>query len=158
VGTRTTQLLPKESSHIPAKQVSQTVATQNGGKLRAAKPSQPSALLKVRSSCTAKIITPISNLQNLQSNMQPLSNQYRCIGKGFCGSVWTFECSHNTDERPIAIKREDGGPGRSISNDYNMHLRVLQSAFQYSPSTPLSIPQCHELIEPDDAWWEARLP
>jgi hypothetical protein len=39
-----------------------------------------------------------------------------------------------------------------------MHLRVLQSAFQYSPSTPLSIPQCHELIEPDDAWWEARLP
>jgi hypothetical protein len=134
------------------------VATQNGRKLRVAKPSQTSDLLKVRSSCTAKIITPISNLQNLQSNMQPLSNQYRCIGKGFCGNVWNFEGSHNTDERPIAIKREDGGPGRFISNDYNMHLRVLQSAFQYSPSTPLSIPQCHELIEPDDAWWEARLP
>lgn len=24
-----------------------------------------------------------------------------------------------------AIKREDGGPGRSVTNDYNMHLRIL---------------------------------
>ncbi|KAF2184860.1 hypothetical protein K469DRAFT_708630 [Zopfia rhizophila CBS 207.26] len=81
--------------------------------------------------------------------------QYRCIGKGFCGSIWTLEGSQ--DDVCTAIKREDGGPGRSVTNDYNMHLRVLQSALQHPPSIPLSIPQCHELIQPTDAWWQLRL-
>jgi hypothetical protein len=81
--------------------------------------------------------------------------QYRCIGKGFCGSIWTLEGSQ--DDVCTAIKREDGGPGRSVTNDYNMHLQVLQSALQHPPSMPLSIPQCHELIQPTDAWWQLRL-
>lgn len=86
----------------------------------------------------------------------PNSNaKYRCIGKGFCGSVWTLEGSQ--DDAYTAIKREDGGPGRSVTNDYDMHLRVVQSALQHPPSMPLSIPQCRELIQPTDAWWQARL-
>ncbi|KAF2446590.1 hypothetical protein P171DRAFT_462832 [Karstenula rhodostoma CBS 690.94] len=77
---------------------------------------------------------------------------YRSIGKGFCGSVWALEYAST------AIKREDGGPGRSVTNDYSMHLLVLQNASHYlSPSTPLAIPQCHALVQPTDAWWQDRL-
>ncbi|KAF9700698.1 hypothetical protein EKO04_002061 [Ascochyta lentis] len=80
--------------------------------------------------------------------------RYHCIGKGFCGSVWTLEASQpNT-----AIKREDGGPNRSVTNDYNMHLQLLQSAAQHPPSLPLSIPHCHALIQPTDPWWQTHLP
>ncbi|KAF9699141.1 hypothetical protein EKO04_002854 [Ascochyta lentis] len=82
--------------------------------------------------------------------------QYRCIGRGFCGSVWALEDSQNA--ALTAVKREDGGPGRSVTNDYNMHLRILRSASQYQITTPLSIPQCHQLIKSTDAWWETRLP
>jgi hypothetical protein len=85
--------------------------------------------------------------------MSQSSAQYRCIGKGFCGSIWTPEGSQST-----VIKREDGGPGRSVTNDYKMHLQLLQSALQHPTSTPLSIPQCHKLIEPTDTWWESCLP
>jgi hypothetical protein len=84
--------------------------------------------------------------------MSQSSAQYRCIGKGFCGSIWTPEGSQST-----VIKREDGGPGRSVTNDYKMHIQLLQSALQHPTSTPLSIPQCHKLIEPTDTWWESCL-
>lgn len=78
--------------------------------------------------------------------------QYRCIGKGFCGTVWTTD---NED----AIKREDGGPGRSLTNDYAMHLRIIQGFIQYPPSTSVTIPQCRALIEPiNEAWWSSQLP
>ncbi|KAF2648151.1 hypothetical protein K491DRAFT_708864 [Lophiostoma macrostomum CBS 122681] len=88
-------------------------------------------------------------------NLNPTDAIYRSIGKGFCGSVWTLE--GNQIDAGTVIKREDGGPGRSITNDYNMHLRVLESMLQHPPSTPLAIPQCYELIQPTDAWWELRL-
>ncbi|CAI6293413.1 unnamed protein product [Periconia digitata] len=85
--------------------------------------------------------------------MSNSNTRYRCIGKGFCGSVWTRE------DDSTAIKREDGGPGRSVTNDYNMHLRILHSALGCPlPSTPLAIPQCHALIQSADAWWQPRLP
>jgi hypothetical protein len=81
--------------------------------------------------------------------------QYCCIGKGFCGSIWTLDGSQ--DDACTVVKREDGGPGRSVTNDYDMHLRVLQSALQHPPSLPLSIPQCHSLIQSTDAWWQQRI-
>lgn len=86
--------------------------------------------------------------------MSDSHSRYRCIGKGFCGSVWTLEDSQDVG---TTIKREDGGPGRSVTNDYNMHLRIQQSAIRHPPATPLSIPQCHELIQATDAWWQPRL-
>jgi hypothetical protein len=86
------------------------------------------------------------------------SVQYRCIGKGFCGSIWTLgSSSQDKDNQQTAIKREDGGPGRSVTNDYNMHFLILESALQHPSSTPLSIPQCHELIQPTDTWWNSCL-
>ncbi len=87
--------------------------------------------------------------------MSASASQYRCIGRGFCGSVWALE--ETQDDAQVAIKREDGGPGRSVTNDYKMHLRVLQSLAQTQLSPALSVPQCHELIEPTSDWWQSRL-
>jgi hypothetical protein len=82
-------------------------------------------------------------------------NPHRCIGKGFCGGVWSAE--EDTDTR--AIKREDGGSGRSITNNYKMHLRIIQIMDQYPAYMPLAIPQCHLLIQPCDYfWWDQHLP
>ncbi|CAA9960342.1 DUF3669 domain containing protein [Pyrenophora teres f. maculata] len=88
----------------------------------------------------------------LQSN-----GKYRCIGKGFCGSIWTVESSQDKDNQQTAIKREDGGPGRSVTNDYKIHSQILRSELQQLPSVPLSIPQCHKLVQPDDPWWNSSL-
>lgn len=80
------------------------------------------------------------------------ANIYRCIGKGFCGSVWALE-----DEGTV-IKREDGSPDRSVTKDHNTHLLVLQSALQHgSPSSSINIPQCHALVQPADTWWNNDL-
>ncbi|KAH7083901.1 zinc finger protein-domain-containing protein [Paraphoma chrysanthemicola] len=87
--------------------------------------------------------------------MSNLNTKYRCIGTGFCGSVWTLE--NHKDDSLVAIKREDGGPDRSITNDYEMHLCILKSAQANPPSAALSIPQCHQLIQPSDPWWDSRL-
>lgn len=84
--------------------------------------------------------------------MDSHTEKYRCIGRGFCGSIW----SSNPDSLE-AIKREDGGSGRSVSNDLTMHKRVLATLDHYTPTSPISIPACHTLIQPDNtAWWNAR--
>lgn len=76
-------------------------------------------------------------------------DKYRCIGRGFCGSVWSS--NPNGHE---AIKREDGGPNRSVSNDFTMHKRVLAALDRYKTTSPLSISACYTLIQPDNtAWW-----
>jgi len=84
--------------------------------------------------------------------MSNTNNSYRCIGKGFCGSVWAAEDGTNH-----AIKREDGGPGRSVTNDYNMHLQIIRSANQHRPSMLLAIPQCQSLIYSNNMWWVENL-
>ncbi|KAL2222597.1 zinc finger protein-domain-containing protein [Thermoascus aurantiacus ATCC 26904] len=60
--------------------------------------------------------------------------KFRRIGAGFCGTSSTS-----------AFKREDGGPGRSLANDFEMH-------------NIMRVPQCHRFITADDdAWWAANL-
>lgn len=64
-------------------------------------------------------------------NLSPL----RRIGAGFRGSVWADPGSQDpivsacstTSGRPQVIKREDGGPGRSVQNEHAMHQRLLQA-------------------------------
>jgi hypothetical protein len=46
---------------------------------------------------------------------------FRLIGSGFCGSIW----APPEEKDSFALKREDGGPGRSLANDHCMHKRVL---------------------------------
>ena len=45
------------------------------------------------------------------------------IGQGFCGTVWAAA----TDCEDKAYKREDGGPGKALYNDYIMHPVTLTS-------------------------------
>ncbi|TID20754.1 hypothetical protein E2P81_ATG05383 [Venturia nashicola] len=53
--------------------------------------------------------------QPIRDDMK-IQPKYRCIGKGFCGSVWASESFGGS-----AMKREDGWPGRSVKKDYEMH-------------------------------------
>ncbi|KAJ4305006.1 hypothetical protein N0V90_000535 [Kalmusia sp. IMI 367209] len=75
------------------------------------------------------------------------ASQYRCIGRGHCGSVWALDDSHGT----FVIKREDGGPGRSVLNDQIMHRRVLGGG---GSGVPVRIALSYEVIEPSDPWWQ----
>lgn len=83
---------------------------------------------RIRVTCSITQAMPTTNTNN---------DLYQSIDKGFCGSVWTPE---GTD---TIVKRKYGGPGRSLTNDYNMHILLLQSAAQYlSPSSPINMPEC----------------
>lgn len=71
------------------------------------------------------------------------------IGQGFCGTVWA------ASETGPAFKREDGGPDRSLINDFEMHHRVIQS-FRALPALQFQaqIPACYGFIEAtDQKWW-----
>ncbi|KAI9869330.1 MAG: hypothetical protein M1813_000119 [Trichoglossum hirsutum] len=82
----------------------------------------------------------------------------RRVGAGFCGTVWA------PNQDPSAFKREDGGPGRSLLNDFEMHGRVLESLHQFEglkatgPSLHIQIPQRYGFIEAADReWWDKNL-
>ncbi|KAH0556248.1 hypothetical protein GP486_005826 [Trichoglossum hirsutum] len=89
------------------------------------------------------------------SNMLKL----RRIGAGFCGTVWA-----PTQKGSFVFKREDGGPGRSLFNDFEMHMRVLDSLRRFTElratDSPLHIqvPRCYRFIEAEDQeWWDKNL-
>lgn len=74
------------------------------------------------------------------------------IGQGFCGTVWA------ASETGYAFKREDGGPDRSLINDFEMHHRVIQS-FRTLPTLQfrIQIPACYDFIEAtDQKWWSVN--
>lgn len=78
--------------------------------------------------------------------------KFRRIGAGFCGSVWALP------EDSSAFKREDGGPASSLSNDFEVHKRVLESLNQPTDlgttSPRIQVPQCYRFITADDQnWW-----
>lgn len=80
--------------------------------------------------------------------------KFRCIGIGFCGTVWAFS------ERGSAYKREDEGPERSLNNDFRMHRRALESFRDFSDIlTPqIQIPRCYRFIRPTATeWWNKNL-
>ena len=54
------------------------------------------------------------------------------------------------------MKREDGGPGRSLYNDYIMHQAVLRNLC--TSSSTASVPDCYKYVSSDhDAWWDEHL-
>ncbi|KAI9712285.1 MAG: hypothetical protein M1820_001498 [Bogoriella megaspora] len=105
--------------------------------------------------------------------------EYRCIGKGFCGSVWannttyttntpdtpnTTHTADTTDAAPdttdkCSIKREDGGPGRSLRNDWEMH-NIISSSFKSVASLTrfnTIVPQPYAFISAEnEKWWSER--
>ncbi|KAL3418821.1 hypothetical protein PVAG01_09042 [Phlyctema vagabunda] len=75
----------------------------------------------------------------------------RRIGQGFCGTVWSSEM-----ENARAIKREDGGPGRSLRNDYIMHQKIRAAM---DTACRVYLPVCYEYVHADDSnWWTEHLP
>ena len=78
---------------------------------------------------------------------------FRRIGAGCCGSVWASDDSH-------AMKREDGGPGRSLLNDYNMHQKIMQTLLESQTATiqpRISLPICHQFVgSGDQEWWNSK--
>ncbi|KAK5166079.1 uncharacterized protein LTR77_008340 [Saxophila tyrrhenica] len=78
---------------------------------------------------------------------------YREIGHGHCGSVWIQE-----EEGTVVIKREDGGPGRSIQKDAEMHQRIEKS-LTVAAILHLNIPAHYRLIDATDVeFWNKTLP
>lgn len=73
---------------------------------------------------------------------------------GHCGSVWA-KSSNN-----IAVKREDGGPGRSLPNEYKIHCRILESLedFTLDLNSQINLPACYGFLGPQDEAWTAILP
>ncbi|KAI1266884.1 zinc finger protein-domain-containing protein [Xylariaceae sp. FL1019] len=67
------------------------------------------------------------------------------IGAGFCGSVWAEEIGRGA----IAIKREDGGPGRSLKNDSDVHQQLIDA--QKTHRGQFQIPNWYGYIQADDA-------
>ena len=101
-----------------------------------------------------------------QTNTQMSNEEYHCIGRGGCGSVWaisttppstppstppdplepwhTCEAIHPPFSRTQVLKRADGDPARSLINDMTMHLRLLASTSHVR--LPFLIPQSHMLL------------
>lgn len=56
----------------------------------------------------------------------------------------------------MAMKIEDGGPGRYLLNDYNMHKLVLETASQEKGS--VYVPRWPNFVKNDDSgWWDMNL-
>ena len=80
--------------------------------------------------------------------------EFRRIGAGFCGTVWSPP-SGQSKYFGYAFKREDGGPGRSLPNESNMHQCILKA--RESTSVHIRIPQFVRFIGPEDTWWNDNL-
>jgi len=56
-----------------------------------------------------------------------------------------------------AIKHEDGGPGRSLHNDYIMHQRAF-NVLSTSQLSSVRIPRCHRFVSANDKrWWDTHI-
>ncbi|KAL7894223.1 zinc finger domain-containing protein [Trichoderma sp. SZMC 28014] len=55
------------------------------------------------------------------------SSQLERIGQGRCGTVWAARCPDCDGHSHLAMKREDGSTGRSISHEYKMHQKLLRA-------------------------------
>ncbi|KAL6832012.1 zinc finger domain-containing protein [Trichoderma camerunense] len=86
------------------------------------------------------------------------STQLERIGQGHCGTVWAVRCPDCNGHHHMAMKREDGAPGRSITLEYQMHQKILK-AFLSSRSTSFAIPRSFGyLASQDSATWSGILP
>lgn len=60
-----------------------------------------------------------------------------------------------SDNDNFAVKREDGGLGRSLANDFMMHLRIPN---KLPGRISIKIPECHRCIASDgQTWWDEKL-
>ncbi|PTB53102.1 hypothetical protein M431DRAFT_556142 [Trichoderma harzianum CBS 226.95] len=85
------------------------------------------------------------------------STQLERIGQGHCGTVWAVHCSDCNGHLHMAMKREDGAPGRSITLEYQMHQKLLKASLP-SRFTSFAIPRSFGyLASQDSATWSGIL-
>ncbi|KAK2011661.1 hypothetical protein LZ32DRAFT_629411 [Colletotrichum eremochloae] len=95
-----------------------------------------------------------------QFSIKDSTDQLQKIGAGHCGSVWAASSPRSS----LVIKREDGGEGRSITHEYNMHrhvIRCLQSPRVATGiiRTRINLPRCEGFLShEDEATWSQILP
>ncbi|KAK1998400.1 hypothetical protein LX36DRAFT_634413 [Colletotrichum falcatum] len=88
------------------------------------------------------------------------TDQLQKIGAGHCGSVWAAASPSSS----LVIKREDGGEGRSVTHEYNVHRHVAQCLQSPRVSaaiahTRINLPRCEGfLAREDEAAWSRILP
>lgn len=86
------------------------------------------------------------------------STQLERIGQGRCGTVWAARCSNCDGHIHLALKREDGSTGRSISHEYKIHQKLLRASLQ-SPPSLFAIPQSFGFLDSQDSsTWPGILP
>lgn len=85
---------------------------------------------------------------NVEETKEVNNFELHKIGQGFCGTVWASSTGP-------AFKREDGGPARSLRNDFEMHQRVLQGFQKFTQlHLRIQIPACYDFIKSTDRiWW-----
>lgn len=96
---------------------------------------------------------------NLQMAMETLApHRLERIGAGFCGTVWSAPDTTGPPESvqellPVCVKREDGGPYRSINNEQHVQFLVNESIIGCSESS-FTVPRCYGFITKADteAW------
>ena len=95
-------------------------------------------------------ITHIAYTITTEQTMHPT---FRRIGQGFCGTVWALPTGSGD---AFAIKREDGGPGRSLQNDYEMHEKILHRL--YGSLSKIQVPNFPKYVPRDNLdWWHDHL-
>jgi len=86
--------------------------------------------------------------------MTTATTNFRRIGVGNCGSVWTYE------NASFALKRADGSETRYLWKEYCMQTRLLEAFSRMRSSAPtVRVPRCYWYTNPSDSeWWTAQLP
>lgn len=88
------------------------------------------------------------------------------IGEGFCGTVWAATSDDKEISAAWVFKREDGGPSRSLHNDYRMHRRILNcmktlaeiKKSKNQTHQQALVPACFRFIPPtEEPWWKRHL-
>jgi hypothetical protein len=95
----------------------------------------------------------------IHPGLHPVNNMER-IGAGYCGSVW----SSNVLGGALALKRENGAPGRSLKNEVLVQSEVYATTTLCPPSpahvvtlSQTLVPRCLGFLEKTDTRWSRIL-
>ncbi|KAJ5473113.1 hypothetical protein N7475_002679 [Penicillium sp. IBT 31633x] len=80
------------------------------------------------------------------------ASRLHTIGQGACGTVWAVS------ERGPVFNREDGGPGRLLRNEIEMHHRIIQSFLKFKEARQdrlrINVSTPYKFIKATDQnWW-----
>lgn len=92
------------------------------------------------------------------------SSQLEKIGQGFCGTVWAAPCTSCVDSDAVpqhghmVMKRADGGPGRSLPNEFRIHKLLMETPAPKHTKFRVNIPKSLGYLKAEDQTWSSILP